>query len=271
METAKAQRLRRDSLKSLVFIAAGLLLIGWLLNTPAGILGKADAIGYAVCHQIDVRSFHLGDRPLPLCARCSGMFLGAALGLAFQSIFYPRKSGTPPWYILVVLGIFGVAFAVDGLNSFLHFFENAPHIYEPQNWSRLLTGTGMGITISAGLFIAFNQTVWRDWDPKPALHGWAPLGALVALAGIVDLLVLSENPIVLYPLALISAGTVLLLLAMIYAMILIMIFRRENTYLRFQNVLFPLVGGFIIALLQIAAVDYVRYLLTGTWGSFPIG
>ncbi|RPI83743.1 MAG: DUF2085 domain-containing protein [Chloroflexi bacterium] len=272
METVNStQSLRRASLKGLVFIAAGLLLLGWLLNTPAGILGKADAVGYAVCHRIDVRSFHIGDRALPLCARCSGMFLGAALGLAFQSIFFPRRTGTPPWYILVILALFVAAFAVDGLNSYLHLFENAPNVYEPQNWSRLVTGTGMGITISVGMYLAFNQTVWKGWDQRPAIHGWVPLAGLIFLAGIMNLLVLSENSFVLYPLALISAGSVLVLLTMIYTMVLIMLFRRENTYERFQSVLFPLLGGFIIALLQVAATDYLRFLLTGTWGGFPIG
>ncbi len=70
--------------RGLIFIAVGLLLVGWLWNTPAGLLGKADALGYAVCHRIDVRSFHLGERQLPLCARCTGMYLGAMLGLVFQ-------------------------------------------------------------------------------------------------------------------------------------------------------------------------------------------
>ena len=55
-----------------VFLVA---ITGWMVfaGEAEGILGHADEIGYAVCHQIDLRSFHIGDRPLPLCARCSGM------------------------------------------------------------------------------------------------------------------------------------------------------------------------------------------------------
>jgi hypothetical protein len=37
--------------RGLLLIAVGLLLLGWLLNTPPGIFGKADAVGYAVCHR----------------------------------------------------------------------------------------------------------------------------------------------------------------------------------------------------------------------------
>ena len=55
-------------------LGLGLLIGGaWLLGTPPGILGKADAIGYAICHRILTRSFHVHDRALPLCARCTGI------------------------------------------------------------------------------------------------------------------------------------------------------------------------------------------------------
>jgi hypothetical protein len=70
----------------LVVAALILVFIGWLLETPSGLFGKLDAIGYAVCHRIPERSFHIGDYQLPLCARCSGMYLGAVTGLVFQSI-----------------------------------------------------------------------------------------------------------------------------------------------------------------------------------------
>jgi uncharacterized membrane protein len=72
----------------------GLVFIGWLINTPTGLLGKADAVGYAVCHRIDVRSFHLGERPLPLCARCSGMYLAAVLNIVYQAEV-AQRSGMP--------------------------------------------------------------------------------------------------------------------------------------------------------------------------------
>ena len=72
--------------KILVITAALLVFIGWFITTPPGLFGKVDAIGYAVCHRISERSFHIGSLQLPLCARCSGMYLGAVMGLVFQSI-----------------------------------------------------------------------------------------------------------------------------------------------------------------------------------------
>src|SRR5512140_2838258 len=113
------------SSKIIPWLVAASVLFVWLVYTPAGLLGKADAIGYAVCHRIDARSFHLGDRQLPLCARCSGMYLGAVLGLVYQSALGRRRGGLPSWRVLAVLGLFVVAFGVDGINSYLHLFPGA--------------------------------------------------------------------------------------------------------------------------------------------------
>lgn len=252
-------------------MAVGLLVFGWLLNTPGGILGKADAIGYAVCHRIDLRSFHLGQRAIPLCARCTGMYLGAFLGLLYQAVISPRRTGTPPLRVILVLGAMVVAFGLDGLNSFMSLFPEAPTLYQPHNWSRLFTGTGMGLAIAAGLYPAFNQTLWKTWDSRPALGGLKALGWLVGLAVVLDILVLSENPFILYPAALLSAAGVLVLLTLVYSMLLLILFRAENKLLNWGQALLPLVGGFGLGLLQIIVLDSVRYVLTGTWAGFHLG
>jgi uncharacterized membrane protein len=263
--------LKRVAWETPVLLAVGLLLLGWLLNTPPGLLGKADAVGYSVCHRIDLRSFHLGDRPLPLCARCTGMFLGAVLGLVYQAVLSPRRSGFPSWSVLFPLGFLVAAFALDGINSYLHLFPLAPSLYEPSNILRLLTGSGMGLAIAAALYPAFNSTVWKDPDPRPALTSLRRLGGLLVLVLLLDLAVLTENPLVLYPLALASAAGVLVLLTMVYSMIWLMLLRFENGITRAQQLLLPLTGGFGIALLQIALLDLARFWITGTWDGFHLG
>jgi hypothetical protein len=37
------------------------------------------AVGALVCHQLPARSFQLWGRQLPVCARCTGIYIGAAL------------------------------------------------------------------------------------------------------------------------------------------------------------------------------------------------
>ncbi len=94
--------------------------------------------------------------------------------------------------------------------------------------------------------------------------------AIVLLAAILDVLVLLEIPWLQYIFSIISAGSVFVLLTMIYSMVLVMLFKKENTFERLKQLFFPLAGGFILALLQIGAIDLVRYLLTGGWEGFNL-
>ncbi len=254
-------------------LAAALLLAGWLLNTPPGILGKADAVGYAVCHRIDARSFHIGNRQMPLCVRCTGMYLGAMLGLTYQGILAPRRGRLLSWKAWIPLGLLVAAFGIDGLNSYAHLVPqlHLPSLYQPQHWLRLLTGTGMGLVMMLALYPVFNQTVLRNWIDRPALTGWRAWTGLFSLALGLDLLTLTENPAVLYPLALITAGGVLVILSMAYGIVWLMLFRRENRYNLSAELVWPLLAGFTTALAQIIALDFVRFLITGTWGGITLG
>jgi uncharacterized membrane protein len=255
--------------KGLLVLATIIILAVWLAKTPDGLLGKADAIGYAVCHRIDARSFHLGNRQLPLCARCSGMYLGALLGLVYQ-LAQGRRGGMPSLKTYGVLALLVGAFGVDGTNSFLHFFPQAPGLYQPTNWLRLVTGTGMGIALSAVLLPVFHQTLWKTWDSRRALGSLRQMSGLIGLGALLVLLLLTGNEIVLYPLALLSAAGVMVLLTMVYTMILILLSRADNTFEKLRQIWLPLVGGFTLALLQIAAIDLVRFMMTGTWAGFNL-
>ncbi|MCJ7693897.1 MAG: DUF2085 domain-containing protein [Anaerolineaceae bacterium] len=246
-----------------------IVLIAWLWFTPPGFFEKLGAIGYAVCHRIEARSFHVHDQQVPLCARCTGMYLGAVLGLVFQ--FAQGKKGKyPPLKTIIVMGVFVLIFGIDGGNSYLHFFPNAPSLYEPQNWSRLVTGMGMGLAMETAIVPAFNQTVWKDWEDKSPLQSWKQLGLLFALAALTTLAVLNENIWVLYPAALFSALGVIMLLTMIYTMVVTMITKRENTYSKLKELAFPIIAGLTLAILQIGVFDLARYLWTGTWAGFNL-
>jgi uncharacterized membrane protein len=255
----------------LVAGVALLALVSWLLNTPAGLLGKADAVGYAICHRIDGRSFHLGDRQFPLCARCTGIYLGVLVGLVGMfALGRGRAGGLPKRPLLITLFGFIGLMGVDGLNSYAHFFPGLPTLYESQNWLRLVTGTLNGLALAGILYPVLNQTLWVNWEERPILGRWRELAVLVAAAGVVVLLVLSDNPIVLYPLALLSALGVVTILVALNTTILLVVSRRENQAASWRGALLPVVAGFGLAIIQIAAVDAARYAVFGNWGGFPL-
>ncbi|HTX91350.1 MAG TPA: DUF2085 domain-containing protein [Anaerolineales bacterium] len=266
--------------KYLVVVAAVLVFTGWFLTTPPGFFGKVDAIAYAVCHRISERSFHIGNFQLPLCARCTGMYLGAVVGLLFQTIHGPKRSKVPHWTIITVLVLFFVAFGVDGSNSYLYllrqvqpgFLPQIPNLYVPNNTLRLLTGSGMGLAIAVMIFPAFNQSIWADYDAtRSALPGWKSFGLLLGIQIILDLLVLTQNPFVLYPVAVISTLGVWVLLTMVYTIVWVMLMRQDNSFTKIRQLWVPLLAGLTIAILQTGAIDLIRFWLTGTWNGFSLG
>ena len=269
MDTPKKSPNTTSPWRWVLFALAVVLTVIWLFLTPEGLLGKADAVGYAVCHRIDVRSFHIGDRPVPLCARCSGMFLGAMLGLFFQ-IVQGRKGKMPPVIASVLFSLLVLAWVVDGSNSFLMLIPGLPSLYQTTNVTRLLTGTGMGLAVSAFLLPSFIQTMFTKWRDVSSFDNWQQILGLFLAAAVMDVLILSEIPWILYPLSLLSAMGVLVLLVMVYSMVWVMIFNHENIYERVGQLFMPLTAGFIIALVQIGVIDLLRFLWTGTWEGFNL-
>ena len=250
-----------------ILLFAAIVLAVFLIYTPPGLLGKADAVGYAVCHRIASRSFFLGDRQLPLCIRCTGMHLGALIGFLYQ-LNYGKRGSLPAKKFMVIFGLFFAAFAFDGFNSYLHLFPNAPTVYESMNWLRLLTGMGLGLGIAGILYPTFNQTIWTDWEDAPIFHNWRQALELLLLAAVFYLLTLSENVLILYPVAVLTSLNVLVILAMIYIIVWVLIFKRENCFLNFKQLTLYIVAGFTTAILQILIMDYARYNITGTWNGF---
>jgi uncharacterized membrane protein len=263
--TSITRRLDRFTWLGVLLLTA--ILVGWLYFSPPGLLGKADAVGYAVCHRITVRTFMFGERQLPLCARCSGMYLGALAGILYQ-VRLGRKGGFPPKKILAVLGVLLIIFGIDGVNSYFHLLPGFPVLYDPSNFLRLVTGTGMGIGMAVVLMPILHQTFWQTWDPEPAVRRFRDLALLLVIALAFSGLLLTENPLLLYPLALLSAGTVILILGLIYSIVWIMIRKKENAFTHISQLTGYLSFGFFTALAQIFLIDLARLWVTGTWNGF---
>ncbi|HET6846401.1 MAG TPA: DUF2085 domain-containing protein [Anaerolineales bacterium] len=259
-------------------VLVGLLaaLTAWIYVAPPGLMGKLDAIGYAVCHRLDSHSLHIGDRQMPLCARCTGEFNAAAIALAFQSVVSPRRSQLPRRGILGVLALFFLAFALDGSNSYLALMRSMqpgilgwiPTLYATDSVTRVFTGSGMGLALGSILFPMYNQSVWREPAAEPALS-WRKFAVLCGIVLAVDLGILSESPWVLYPVSILSAAGVLALLGIVFSIVWIMSMRQDNAFTKGQQLWLPAAAGLTLALLMIIGIDLVRLNLTHTWGGFP--
>lgn len=115
----------------------------------ADLLGFAAAFAYSagavVCHQLPERSFVLAGRQLPVCARCTGLYVGVALGLvgwlaarrmrAWFAIAEPRR-------VLMALLMAAVPTAVSWATGMLE-------IWDGTNWTRAVLALPLGITAGA--------------------------------------------------------------------------------------------------------------------------
>ena len=265
---------RRAGLLLIVMLA--LILLGFYTVTDTArldhnlALDGADYVGYAVCHRITDRSFAIAGRQLPLCARCTGMYLGVILTFAVLGLAGRRRwSMLPPLRVILVLLVLVAFMAIDGINSYSHFFPNLPHAYEPRNWLRLITGMGAGLAMGIILFPALAQSLWRDQEYRPAIENLRELAGLILLSALAIALVLSNRPTILYVLGMASAAGVVLVLTAINGTALLILTRRDARATHWQQAIVPLTIGLVLALAQIAAISFVRYSLTGTMTGLP--
>jgi uncharacterized membrane protein len=209
-------------------------------------------------------------RQLPLCARCSGTFLGAIAGFFGQAVVLRRRRAAefPPVAVIVILVGFTAVWAVDGFNSYMKLI-GGPHVYEPQNWLRLTTGALQGLTMSVFVYPVFNFTLWRHPVPERNVRNLLELGTLILLEAVVVGVVLTEWAILLYPIAILSALGVLTLLTSVNSMLAMLITRRDNMADNWRASIIPLLAGFAASLIQVGVIDLVRYTLTGTFEGIP--
>ena len=253
---------------SLVVLTVSLIIIGaWIVVMPGGVLGHADLVGYAICHRIPERSFIVGGMQLPLCARCSGTYLGALTAFVAMFLMGRRRAASlPSAPVLAVLALFVVVMGFDGVNSYLTLFPGAPHLYEPQNWLRLTTGTLEGIALAGVVLPVFNQTMWANATGEQSLRDLRELGLIVLASVIVIGVVLVEPPALLYPLAILSSGSVLWMMTLINSVLATLFARRENVALTWRDAIPAMLVGLAMALVELSAIDFARAYLTHLLG-----
>lgn len=264
MSTPEDAYTRKHRWLNLALILLSLALFTtWLALTPPGVDGKVNAVGYSVCHQIDSHSYTIGGNVLPLCARCTGTFLGLLISILFLYSKH-RKSGFPSRLKMVVLLFFFLFFAFDGINASLPLL-GIKGLYPSSNLLRLISGLLFGITLANVVVPLWHQTLWVQQNPQPVFHSWRQLGWLLLFCTIIGVLVVADIAFLYYPLAILSTATIFLVLGMIYALLWCIILKKENSLRLLQEGLRIFSAGLITAITQVGVMDLIRYSLSGTW------
>jgi uncharacterized membrane protein len=164
-------RRRRTALVAALASAAWLCAIGGAAIVRAQPHGWPAAVSSAaglvyvtasfVCHQRPERSFHVERTPLPVCARCVGLYVGAALGLLLavrwngvKSRFAPRSEHASRLPLLLVAAPTVLSVGLEWLGG------------PSPLWTRTVTALPLGGAV--GVLIACALTSWGDEDPGTA-------------------------------------------------------------------------------------------------------
>jgi|SRR5687768_2914653 len=104
------------------------------------------AAGSVICHQLPERSFFLDGRQLPVCARCTGLYLAGAAGVLGWCLWKAgrgwRRFHVPPH--LALASVLGAA-----VPTALSYFTGVGGIWDGSNLTRALLAVPLGLTAGA--------------------------------------------------------------------------------------------------------------------------
>lgn len=106
-----------------------------------------NSIGHLVCHQIPNRTLIIGNYYLPVCARCTGTYLGFYLGYLLLPMRREEACGPPNlWFTLLMLA----PITIDVITQWVGLRTST-------NELRLITGLLFGLALAPLLVYSLSQ------------------------------------------------------------------------------------------------------------------
>jgi uncharacterized membrane protein len=219
--------------------AAYVLAVAGLVFLPgATLIERLRALDGGICAQLPSHSFFPGGQQLPLCSRNTGIYTGFALGfLTLLGAGRIRVSRLPSrWVALGLLALVGVM-GVDGFNS-LFLDLGLPHLYQPQNPLRLVTGLGAGVAMVAFIVPVTNSLLWRQDDARSSFRSFGQLAMLLPPLLLAFLAISSQTAWLLYPVAILSSLGLLMALTLVNMVSLVSFTPLMGRFARWRQI-FP--------------------------------
>ncbi len=254
------------------------LILALAIFGPGSLQYKLDVLGFGVCHQLVSHSFVIGGHPLPVCARCTGIYLGAVTAAGLLLVLRPRAQGLPSPLMISLLVLLFLTMAADGFNSTFQSLPGGQGLWETTNTLRIVTGTLAGVSIMFFLYPMFNSAFWRREllsDEAVIDRPFELFGYGVAAAVLVALAVSSDGDagagVVYWVVSLASIGGMLLLLTLANTMIVMLVTHREGRIASWQAALTPLTIALALAILELILLATLRGDLSLLIGNLPPG
>lgn len=157
--------------------------------------------GFAVCHTLPARTLTVGGHYLPMCARCTGIYVGIACSYLFLIVRRGfRVNALPPLPIAIAFAAFLLPMAVDGITSYVGLRSS-------NNELRFFTGLLAGSALPLFAFpLLAPELVFKPAD-VPTVRPFGPWYDYLIWAAVVALgipLGLADRVPLYYPIAVIS-------------------------------------------------------------------
>jgi hypothetical protein len=107
------------------------------------------------------------------------------------------------------------------------------------------------------------QTLWAVPRYQPVVETWTDFLRLVAVGGTAVVLVLSNQPTLLYVLALASVAGQLLVVAALNVVVFLIVLRRDGRAESWRETAVPLLIGLALAITELSLISLFRFNLTG--------
>lgn len=220
-----------------------------------------------VCHQYAEHCLVYGGRPLPICARCTGTFLGVVGTLVtLWASGEGRRDHLPSSRTMVPLLGLVLLWVVDGLNSTLHSVLGTVWLYEPSNALRLITGVGVGLTVGVVIYPAYHLAFWKDVRHEPVLEdGRHRLILSLMAASLVTVLLLWRGAPA-WLVVTVTTGSVVVVLSVVNALLIALLRHGRGFATHWVQVLPYLGAGLAAALVEMGTMATLRWLVERATG-----
>jgi uncharacterized membrane protein len=126
-------------------------------RTAAQLFGLAIyLLGSAICHQRPERSFYLFAQQLPVCARCTGLYVGAALSAVLYLVFLRKPASDPPPAVPTGAARLMLTLAAVPMVTSLVYEWTTGDV--PSNMLRAGTGIAFGGAVAYVILAAIDST-----------------------------------------------------------------------------------------------------------------
>ncbi len=233
-------------------------LAGLVFFPGATLMDRLRALDGGVCAQLPSHSFFPDKEQLPLCARCTGMYLGfACTFLALWARGRLRSAQLPGKWAAALLALAVVFLAEDGFNSLFNDL-GLPHLYQPLNWLRLVTGLGTGVAMAAFILPVANTLIWRSEDERSSFASPRQLVLMLPILLLAFLAVNSQAGALLYPIALLSSAGLVMALSLVNIVFVLGIGNRIGRFGTWRQVFPIFTVAIVLAVVELVALNALK-------------